>query len=415
MKILLIAHNYLFESSASGLIERTFFEHLQNNNVYTTVVCSDHKPMRADFLKTTIHKAKDNQFVRYIIAFLKRAVATDFAFLPDYRWYSWGRNAIKLSLNICKKDRFDIIHSIGIPHASHLVANQIKKTTGLPWVAQFYDPWVGNPYREYKFKWSQRLDAKQEELVALNADLIVHNSWAAANDWIERYGDIVRKKIVVLPLVINRNELTTRARKKKSNNERITISHIGNLYPTRTSETFIAAVQEAIQSNPKFRTKLRIVYIGNVTEMEKSLVEKYNLEDIFEFKGVLSGDECLKWYNESDAFMSVDRATGKAFFFPSKIMKYFYYQKPIIGITPKNSVLDGELLASGNYSFRNNDIQGLKNFISDLINNYDEVSSRINKNYWERFQVENVATQYLECLSQISTVAINYRDILIKN
>ena len=83
-------------------------------------------------------------------------------------------------------------------------------------------------------------------------------------------------------------------------------------------------------------------------------------------------------------------------------MKYFYYGKPILGLSPKNSVLDKELLKSGNYCFRNKDIDSISSFIYKAVTDYNSIKTN-DKLYWKNFTVDIVEQRYLMLISQLLT------------
>lgn len=395
--ILVLGHSYLHKASASGSIERAFCEHLQVKGVDVTVICSDHNDMSDEGLKCTIIQSRDYQFLRFFIAILKRVIAPDFAFLPDYTRLSWCPSAFKDACQIIESHKIDYILSIGIPHSTHLIAYKLKQLYGISWLAQFYDPWAGNPYRTYRFNYFKNIDINYEFLVAQNADILIHDSIAVARDWKNRYGNEIAKKIINLPFVIDKRQLPAQSKHRKDGNLLI-ISHIGNFYPTRTSEVFIRAVSYLIECHPNYRNYLRVNYIGSVTDGEKNLISELGLSNIFQLKGTLSADECIKYYQRSDLFLSIDRADGDSYFFPSKILKYFYFQKPILGITPKGSVLDYELTKSGNYSFSHYEIKEMALLLNNAIEDYDSVIKTVDLDYWKNFQVDNVVQKFISIL-----------------
>ena len=78
-------------------------------------------------------------------------------------------------------------------------------------------------------------------------------------------------------------------------------------------------------------------------------------------------------------------------------MMYFYYKRPIIGITRPNSQLEHELKETGHSCFYYDDVDGLASMIRNAINNYGEYLS-FDKDYWKRHTVENVNSELLSVL-----------------
>lgn len=62
-------------------------------------------------------------------------------FLPDPRCL-WIRPSVKFLKKYLKEHPVDLIVSTGPPQSMHLIARKLASQTGLPWVADFRDPWT---------------------------------------------------------------------------------------------------------------------------------------------------------------------------------------------------------------------------------------------------------------------------------
>jgi hypothetical protein len=120
-----------------------------------TIICSNGEDL-FDSPRTKTLLTREYKIYKYFAAAIRRIFIPDIINLPDYEWHSWGKHALKTILNLLNKEQFDYIHSISFPCASHQVALEIKQKTGLPWIAQFYDPWYDNPYRIFKTKYLKK-------------------------------------------------------------------------------------------------------------------------------------------------------------------------------------------------------------------------------------------------------------------
>lgn len=394
-KCLFISRPFLFENSAGGIIERAFVEGVQTaGKIVPSVYCADDAASGMKLAQTTVADVvatKDKKWVRIAFAGIRR-VLPDLSWLPGFEWWSWGKESLRAIEDRLKSDSFDYIHTVSYPCASHWVGLKLKQKYGLPWVAQFYDPWADNPYRPFKTRFLKKLDFSQEREVVENADLIIHDNEAIADLWRERYGDVLAQKIVVLPLIVPMPKSNPEPTSHK-NGEPIQISHIGNFMLNRTSEMFIRAMSKFLLQHPDAKNLIKVNYIGSVTETEKELIQLYELEGIFNLVGKIPPEECVKYYQNSDIFLAVDGVNNVNLFFPSKILLYFYYRKPVIGITPENSVLDHEMKKSGHASYRNDDVDGIVEYINTAVYNYDRLMD-FDRDYWMKFTVENVVSDY---------------------
>lgn len=315
--------------------------------------------------------------------------------MPDpYRYY-WYYSAKRSADKKLRAKTYKYIHSVSVPYSSHLLAYQLKKKYGIPWVAQFFEPWSDNPYRYSKTALNEK-NIMWERLVAEEADIIIHNSMAMCRSWEERYGDIVRSKQYVLPMsfdfpIINNNVT--------KNNEKYVISHIGNFYGLRKSIPFLKALVQLFSKNKELYDKIEVRFIGNVTNEDNAFIKQNGLDGVVRCYGVLSEEACVKHYNESDIFLVIESEDQGGLFFPSKIIRYYYYQKPILGITTSGSVLFEELMNNGHSAFVHSDINGIVSYLTRAIALDPEIY-RVNINAWERFASKNVAEQYIKIVKK---------------
>ena len=390
---LIINRPYLFEQSSGGECLRAFLNAMDRDVWNPKVYASDRPPL-VDLQQDFICLTHEKRYIRYVAAAIRRLLLPDLTWLPGYEWPAWGKNAVKEILKDIRTEKVqpDYIHSVVYPIASHWVALKVKKATGLPWVMQFYDPWADNPYRPFKTKWLKKRDWAMERECVESADLIIHDNEAIAQLWRERYGEEIGKKIVVLPLTVPIHNTVVGDNTHKSG-DILTISHIGNFMLNRTSQPFIRAVAVLLGKHPDYRQKLRVNYIGLVTEPEKELIKMNGLGEVFNLTGSISADACMEYYKMSDLFLAIDGVNKENLFFPSKILKYLYFRRPILGITPNGSVLDRELQQAGHTSIANSDMESIVEYLERAMADYESLLS-FDQDYWHRFEPQNVVAQY---------------------
>lgn len=364
------------------------------------VYASDRAPL-VKLVPKNVNLVHEIRKIQYIAAAIRRLLLPDLTWLPGYEWWSWGKATVKDIINDISSGAIkpDYIHSVAFPVASHWAALKVKKATGLPWVMQFYDPWADNPYRPFKSKWLKKRDWAMERECVEAADLIIHNNEAIAQLWRERYGEEIGKKIVVLPLTIPMPKAVVEDNTHKSG-DILTISHIGNFMLNRTSQPFIRSVAVLLDRHPEYREKLKVNYIGMVTEPEKELIKMNGLSEVFNLTGSISAEACVEYYKKSDLFLAIDGVNKDNLFFPSKILKYLYFRRPILGITPEGSVLDGELRQAGHTSIANSDMESIVAYLERAMADYESLLN-FNQDYWHRFEPTNVVEQYKELVESL--------------
>ena len=83
-------------------------------------------------------------------------------FIPDPR-IMWVRPSVKFLKSYLKKHPVDAIVSTGPPQSMHLIGLELSKATGLPWLADFRDPWTKIFYFKH-LELTHRSEAKHQAL-----------------------------------------------------------------------------------------------------------------------------------------------------------------------------------------------------------------------------------------------------------
>jgi hypothetical protein len=95
-----------------------------------------------------------------------------FVFFPDDQ-IGWLPFALRAALRRHRVAPVDVVYSTASPITSHLVAGLFKRRTGLPWVAEFRDPWLGTALAK-PIPWlHRRIKAKLERWIIQTADEVV--------------------------------------------------------------------------------------------------------------------------------------------------------------------------------------------------------------------------------------------------
>lgn len=95
-------------------------------------------------------------------------------FLPDPRVW-WVRPSVSFLTKYLKEHPVDVIVTTGPPQSMHLIGRAVHRATGIPWVADFRDPWT----RMYYYKhlhltgFSDYIHHRQEKSVLDEADAVI--------------------------------------------------------------------------------------------------------------------------------------------------------------------------------------------------------------------------------------------------
>ena len=377
------------DAVVNGVINTALVQALPDN--YNPVVLGSFIARNVD--KYVVLKANEDIFVRAFLRFCPESLARIIKDLPDRYYYQWYPYALRKGKKYLKSHKISYLHSISVPYSSHLIALELKKKYHLPWIAQFYEPWGDNPYR-LKKKWIWDKNKEWEKRVAEDADVIIHNSEEMVEAWKKKYGKMVEDKIYSLPMSFDFDKYQT-VHHSSSNRDKLHICHIGNFYRLRRADVFLRSLAAMFEEIPSFRDKMEVSFIGDITNEDVDLIKELGLKDVVHIVGKLSEADCLDYYENADLFLVIESPDQGTLFFPSKLIRYFYYGKPIMGLTCQGSVLYNQLLKNGHYACSPNDIDSIKAYLKKAISDYPSLLN-VNREAWTLFDAKNVAAKYSE-------------------
>ena len=107
------------------------------------------------------------------------------AFIPDPR-ISWVRPSIRFLKKYLAEHPVDLIVTTGPPHSMHLIGRGLKRATGIPWIADFRDPWTKIFYFKHLSlsAWAQMRHERLEQSVLDEADAVVAVSPLVRDDFV---------------------------------------------------------------------------------------------------------------------------------------------------------------------------------------------------------------------------------------
>ena len=172
------------------------------------------------------------------------------AFQTPDRSVWWMREALPRAMQLIRQYEPSVIYSTGPPHSTHLIAAKLKRTTGLPWVCDFRDPWARKPWGlKRRNVWGQRIHHSMERRCIQQADVVILNTQRMTHDFQSHYRDIPAERFITItngfdPDMIDGIEAMLDANKKcrPTDDMPFTLVHAGALYGRRDPRALIDAL-----------------------------------------------------------------------------------------------------------------------------------------------------------------------------
>jgi len=250
-------------------------------------------------------------------------------FIPDARKF-WIKPSVRFLKDYLRKNPVDAIVSTGPPHSMHLIALGVKKL-GIPWVADFRDPWTNIDFYSKLMlsKFADRKHHRQELSVIKNADKLTTVSWS----WAEDFRNLGAKNINVITNGFDPDDFDSF---KKTNSEKFTICHLGSMNKDRNPSSFWKALGDVSNSIEGFKDNLKIILLGSTDHQVFEDIESSGLTNLVDHINYLPHKEALEKVGESTILLlPLNDTPNVSGIIPGKIFEYLALKIPILCIGPK--------------------------------------------------------------------------------
>lgn len=254
--------------------------------------------------------------------------------IPD-RWISWWPGAVMAGLRAIKRHQPRAIWSTYPIATSHLIAYELHRRTGVPWIADFRDPMIGeegvNPTG-----FAMRIRNKVEALAVRHAQACVFVTTGAAELYARRYADVPHGNFEIIPNGFDEEAFTclpTLGSTPEREGRPLVLVHSGVLYPEgRNPEPFFIALSRLLASGRLKSGDLRIVLRASGNEsMYVEMVKRYGLANIVELAPPIAREDALREQAQADALLLFQGAQFNPQI-PAKVYEYLRVGRPILAL-----------------------------------------------------------------------------------
>ena len=246
-----------------------------------------------------------------------RDVARRFLYRPDPQvgWYPF---AVRAGRRVLRDERFDALFSSSVPLTAHKIAQRLRRDFGLPWIAEFRDPWAdgvdaGDPLR-------RRREAEEREILEAASAIVT-----VSPDWARRFREKGARDVAVITNGFDPEDLPP-----PRPADGLVLTHVGNFYPDRQDlSTLWPALRKVGASGHAWRLR----FVGGLHPLLAAELAEHGLADRLEVKGFLPHLEAVRELTSSSALLVAgsrdDRARLRGMI-PAKIFEYLASGLPVL-------------------------------------------------------------------------------------
>lgn len=260
-------------------------------------------------------------------------------FVPDPR-RGWVKPSVKFLLDWLKGHTVDAIVSTGPPHSMHLIALELHRATGIPWVADFRDPWT----KMFYFKdlpmlpWVRRRHFKLEKAVLDEASAVVSVSPLVRDD----FAAATSTPVHLITNGYDAEDFAGPAPRRQDGEFRIV--HTGLFASDGNPLKLWDALASACKADPGFASRLRIRLAGKVDTEIVEAIRARGLEGNLVLPGYLPHKDSVAELRSADlVLLPLRQSPEYRKVLPGKIFECIASGRPVLGIGPADSAA-GRLL-----------------------------------------------------------------------
>jgi hypothetical protein len=270
-------------------------------------------------------------------------------------------------LRLIRAGQIDMVYSTGGAWSAHLAGLWLKKITGVKWIVEVHDPLVirKSPIDDGTSKPKNR-DAQFRQYLEKQIIQFADFAWWFT-DGALHYAKVRNTNLntpggahgfMVLPGAeppggLNQDQV-------HQYSQHLNLCHFGSLARDRSLATILNAVDALLKKYPEARNQIRVhAYGAPLDVLTIEAIEQFGFEDILIAHGRLEKDPLTgksgrervveKMQNADVLILLHGNDEWCAEYIPSKFYEYLWANRPIWGITHRNTQLDQMLSERGAY------------------------------------------------------------------
>lgn len=256
--------------------------------------------------------------------------------LPDtYR--GWKPYALRAAREAVAAGHFDALYSTSPPETSHLVARKIHEETGLPWVADFRDPWMNLYLLDPPTRLHTMIHRRMERSVCRRAHVVVTTRW---------HESVMRRRcadgpgVTRIPNGYDGGEAESVAAVRPPDGP-MRITHAGMLTQKRSAVGFLRGLRRFLHARPDAAGNVEVLFLGAREDENEHAVAGFGLSGMVRFADTRPHAETLKTERSSHILLLIKHTDPDyAGLVPGKLYEYIGLRRPILALVPDGEARD---------------------------------------------------------------------------
>lgn len=319
-------------------------------------------------------------------------------FTPDAK-VLWVKPSVEFLTDYLTENPVDVIISTGPPHSMHLIAQQLKESFHIPWMADFRDPWTDLYYNKEFFQlgFAKRKNKRLEEKVLKSADVVV-----TVGNELKKYFERFNSNVEVIP---NGFDDEVEHDEEIELSQKFSLSYIGLLPKSSLPTNLLMAIQCLIDENSDFKNDIELNFIGDIHESVSASIHELQLSNYTNFFGYVPHKDAIKYQKSAQVLLVlIPNVDGNKGIITGKVFEYMAANRPILALGPKNGDLQSILTNSNAGTIIDyDDYVKIKSVLFELYTKFKTQKLAIRSKGIEKYHRRNLTKQLAAIIKQIKS------------
>ena len=291
-------------------------------------------------------------------------------FIPDAR-VGWLPYVLRESLKIIRKNRIHVIFASAPPFTTLLAGAFLSKLTGIPFIADYRDPWTGAYFYFQRPLISTMFEKFLEKRCILTANRIIAINQPIAEiiKDVSRRGESLSEKIRIIPNGFDPADFEDID--PVIENGKFTVVYTGTQHARMNSVKFIRSIEKAVRSEPEIGKYLLIKFIGRTSQDVRGKIHNSKIRRNIKFIEHIPHRECLNHAAGADLLLLlIPETPGNELIVTGKLFEYLRSGMPILCLAHRGDAADIIRKANAGYTIAPDNIDEQVSFIVKSFNRF---------------------------------------------
>ena len=323
-------------------------------------------------------------------------------FRPDPRCL-WINPSVRFLKKYLEEHPVDLIVSTGPPQSMHLIGRKLSLKTGIPWIADFRDPWTKIFYFKHlsMTKATERWHHRMEKKVLDDATAVVAVSPLVQKE----FQEMTQTPVELITNGFDESDFISNAGNTVGGSpERdFTITHTGLFAADGNPTALWKTLSEICKEDSLFKVRLRIRLVGKTDVQIISAIKEAGLEDNLIDMGYQPHNTAVEMQREASVLiLPLRKEPEYKAVLPGKLFEYMASTRPILGIGQPDGAMAMILNdTKTGITIDWEDMESLRKFILDCWNRHLKGELKTEDSDISRFTRRNLTRRMAQLFNDV--------------